>query len=92
MKVQFIFILLFALPVLGCSRRHLFTADLGDHLYVEYFNVNPAGVNEAYVTDSVNFRVFIGQYDAEHERVGCINKGDTLICHKSKPGEGGGRI
>jgi hypothetical protein len=92
MNGQFRLILLFALPVLGCARKHTATNDLGDHLYAEYFNINPAGVEEVYLTDSVNFRVYIGKYDTEHEKVGCKIKGDTIVVLKTKAEDGGVRI
>lgn len=92
MKIKFLFFLLFVLSVLGCVRRHTATADLGDHLYVEYFNINPAGVEEVYLTDSVNFRVYIGKYDTEHQKVGCKIKGDTIVVFKNQAGEGRMRI
>jgi hypothetical protein len=92
MKIQFLIILLFSLPVFGCSHIHTVTADLGDHLYLEYFNINPAGVEEVYLTDSVNFKVYIGKYDTEHQKIGCEVKGDTLVVFKNKAGKGGVRI
>jgi hypothetical protein len=92
MKVQLLVILLFVLPFLGCSRRHRVTLDVGDHLYVEYFNINSAGVDEVYLTDSVNFRIYIGRYDTEHQKVGCEVNGDTIVIFKNKAGEGGVRV
>ena len=52
MKIEFIAALIFFLLISGCTRIHTATRDLGDHLYVEYFNINPAGVEEVYLTDS----------------------------------------
>ena len=88
MKIQFSVILLFSLSVFGCSQMHTATTDLGDHLYLEYFNINPFGVEEVYLTDSVNFRVYIGKYDAEHEKVRCQVEGDTLVVRKTRVGVG----
>ena len=83
MKIHFIFILLFASPFLSCAPVHTATTEVGDHLYLEYFNINPFGVEEVYLTDSTNFRVSIGKYDTDHERIGCRVNGDTLIVTKT---------
>jgi hypothetical protein len=63
----------------GCASKYKFTAKVCDKkIYAEIFNVNPAGVDAAYLTDSVNFRLYIGKYDNEHENFGCECNGDSI--------------
>ena|ERR1700677_4665433 len=92
MKFRFLFILLFSFPVLGCFQRHRSTFDLGNHLYSEYFYFNPAGVDKVYLTDSTNFRVYVGEFDTEHERFSFEFNGDTILIYKTKAGIGRVRI
>jgi hypothetical protein len=49
---------------------------------VEVFNVNPAGVDVDYITDSVNFRMYVGRYDNEHEIINFQCRGDSLVIRK----------
>ena len=49
---------------------------------MEVYNINPAGVDAAFLTDSINFRVFLGEFDNEHENYNCYCKGDTIIIKK----------
>jgi hypothetical protein len=64
---QLIFIIISFLFI-GCIKKYKFTAKIcGGQLFVESYNVNPAGVDEDYLTDSLNFRVFVGKYDNEHD-------------------------
>src|ERR1700729_4291738 len=85
MRIIFVrFFVISFLPILGCTPRLVATIEIEDHLYLEYFNVNPAGVENAYLTDSVNFRINIGQYDTDHERIRCELKGDTLVIIKRR--------
>lgn len=53
---------------IGCIKKYERTIRLCDsRLYLEVFNVNPAGVDSEYLTDSTNFRIYIGRFDNEHE-------------------------
>lgn len=62
----------------GCIERHRFTSDLGNHLYAEMFDYNPAGTGTEYLTDSTNFRVYVGQFDSDHENFAFKITGDTI--------------
>ncbi len=63
----------------GCVNRHKSTVKLCDgKLYVEIFNINLAGVDEEYLTDSIKYRIYIGKFDNEHEWFSYICKGDSI--------------
>jgi len=77
------FVMMFAFFHTGCSQRlKRGTIELKCHFYVETFNVNPFGVDEDYLTDSLNFRMFVGKYDVEHETFTYVCKEDSLIIYK----------
>ena len=60
----------FFLSFIGCHpKRYKYTAGICDtKLYAEGFEINSAGVDAEYLTDSLNFRLYIGSIDSEHER------------------------
>lgn len=67
----------------GCIAKHKFTVRLcAGKIYSEVFNVNPAGVDEAFLTDSENFRVYIGKIDNEHDLLRYSCNGDTISVFK----------
>src|SRR5258708_37525116 len=83
MQVKFMFVLIFALFANGCFQRSKRdTVELNCHLYVENFNINPFGVDQVYLTDSLNFRVYVGKYDVEHETFTFVCKEDTIIVYR----------
>jgi hypothetical protein len=69
----------FSLLYSGCIKEHKSTTKIcGGQLYVETFNVNPAGVDEDYLTDSLSFRIFVGKFDNEHENFSYVCNGDSI--------------
>jgi hypothetical protein len=74
----------------SCIKRHKFTTKVcNKNLYAEVFIINPAGVNEDYLTDSVNFRMYVGKWDDEHENYSYICKGDSIEIEKFAENEEG---
>ena len=74
----------FALLAIGCIKKYKGTTRVcGGKFYVESFNVNPAGVDEDYFTDSINFRVYVGKFDNEHENFSYVCNGDSIKVMKS---------
>ena len=68
---------------IGCIKKYKFTSKIcKGKLYAENFNVNPAGVNEVYLTDSLSFRLYVGQYDSEHENFNFTCNADSVIVKK----------
>jgi hypothetical protein len=68
---------------IGCIKKHKFSVKACNGLfYVEVFNVNPAGVDEDYMTDSFNFKIFVGKTDSEHENFRYVCKGDSITVMK----------
>lgn len=67
----------------GCIKQYKHTARVcNDKLYVEVFNINPAGVDCDYLTDSTNFRLYVGRWDNEHENFTYSCSGDTIVIEK----------
>jgi hypothetical protein len=74
-KLIFFISLLFA----GCGKKYNRTVKVCEgRLYVEIFNTNSPGVSAHYLTDTINFRLFVGKYDNEHENFSYRCEGDTL--------------
>lgn len=83
MKLKAIYILLGCIIFSGCIKKYKRTAKVcEDTLYLETFNVNPAGVDAGYITDSVNFRLYTGKFDNEHENISVWCFGDSLVIEK----------
>jgi hypothetical protein len=73
----------FSLLYIGCVTKHKATIKVcGGQFYIESFNVNPAGVDEDYITDSLNFRLYVGKFDNEHENFSYVCKGDSITIMK----------
>lgn len=69
--------------ITGCVKQYKGTVKLHErNLYIETFNVNPAGVDCHYVTDSVTFRLYIGKFDNEHENYHYWCRDDSLLVQK----------
>ena len=84
MKKAYPFLLLIVCLEFGCVQRLTSTRLLENHIYLEFINVNPFGVDEVVMTDSTNFRVCIAKYDFDHEGVYCKINGDTITVVKVK--------
>jgi hypothetical protein len=81
-----IFLLLLSVSMTGCINKHIFTTQVCNGLYVETFNINPAGVNEDYLTDSVTFKISIDTWDDEHETISYFCHNDSLYIIKTERG------
>jgi hypothetical protein len=84
MKIRVLIVLCIALTNIGCTRKLRLVRDYGNHIYLQLFKVGSFGVDEAFVTDSANFIIYIGKYDSDHEGIGCKFKGDTITVMKTK--------
>ena len=83
MKSYLTYLSIICLLLTGCARRFKFTVKVcNDSLYSEVYNINPAGVDADYLTDSVNFRMYVGTTDNEHENFNYTCNGDSLIIKK----------
>jgi len=90
MRIWFLFIALCC--VVGsasCQRKQRETIELKCRLYIEDFEVNPFGVDEMYLTDSLSFRIFVGKYDVEHESISCVCKENDVMIYRRKQDENG---
>lgn len=71
--------------LVGCTTNRLRgTTHLDSRTFLEYYNFNPFGVDELFLTDSANFSVCIAKYDSDDERIYCKSSGDTIIVIKLK--------
>jgi hypothetical protein len=75
--------------LLGLLKRHKFTHKYCNGLYVEAYEVNLEGMNAEYLTDSVNFRIYIGNYDSENENFYYKCTGDSVYIEKVESDEEG---
>lgn len=73
--------------VVSCGKKYYTTAKVcNGSLYVETFRINPAGEYADYLTDSVNFRIYIGIFDPEEDLYSYTCKGDSIIVEKFNRG------
>lgn len=82
-KFNILYIALLGILSAGCVKKHKSTVGICNGLYVEIFNINPAGVDNAYLTDSLNFRLFVDHWDEEHESIRYICKSDSICIIKT---------
>jgi len=47
-------------------------------LFVEVYKANSFGMETHYITDSTNFRIFVGKIDIEHQNYHYSCHGDTI--------------
>jgi hypothetical protein len=70
---------------IGCIKKYKFTSNAcSGRFYEEVFNINPAGVDEVYLTDWLNFKIYIGKIDNEHENFSFNCIGDSIQVFKLK--------
>ena len=83
MRRKALYSVVLCLVLVSCYRRYKLTGKVcNNELYVEFFQTNPAGVDAEYLTDSVNFRHFVGKIDEEHERYTYKCQGDSIYIKK----------
>jgi hypothetical protein len=67
----------------GCIKHYKRTTTVcNGKFYVEIYNVNPAGVDVAYLTDSLTINFCVGKFDNEHEVFSFICDNDSIIINK----------
>jgi hypothetical protein len=86
MKMSFIvgaMLTFLSLVFISCQGTYYGTAKFcHDSMYLEIFKVNPAGEYDDYLTDSTNFRIYVGGHDPEHNLFSCDCHGDSVIVTK----------
>ena len=73
----------------GCVRTHKykFTSKVCNaRLYVEVYEANSWGLDADYLTDSINFKKYIGDWDEEHETYRYHCAGDSIYVMKTVRG------
>ena len=73
----------------GRTSKYKRTNRLKDDLFIEIFSAGPIGnLTTDYLTDSINFRVYIGTFDDESERLFYKVSGDSVTVQKVIPKKG----
>lgn len=77
----------------GCmntNKKNLIsTFKKGNNLYIEDYRTGLIGnLTAQYLTDSVNFRVYLGTYDDENGYIYCKIHGDNIYVEKREHGKG----
>jgi hypothetical protein len=88
MKIKYSIFLLLIL-VLGCGeKKYIRTVRIPKcDLYVEVFTANSFGLKQEYLTDSSNFRIYVGTLDEEHDFFTYECRNDTLYIKKILTGD-----
>ena len=82
MKIR-IYIFFGCIMFSSCRKKYEATRRICDKkMYMEIFNINPAGVDAEYLTDSLSFRLYVGKYDSEHEGFFYSCVGDSVKIEK----------
>jgi len=82
-KNYWLILIFTCLAVIGCVKKYKRTVNVcSNKLYVEIFNVNTAGVDAHYLTDSLSFRLYVGRFDNEHENFHYMCERDSVVIEK----------
>jgi hypothetical protein len=82
------------LELTGCihyrdKSNYEYTVRRNSNLYIEVYRVGLIGnITAEYLTDSTNFRIYLGSYDDEQSYIFCKLKGDSVIVEKIAHGKG----
>ena len=76
-------VLLLTTLFVGCIKQYKHTVKVCDgKFYVEVYNINLAGVDADYLTDTLNFRLYVGKWDNEHENFTYSCTNDSILIEK----------
>jgi hypothetical protein len=84
-KIYFKPLILMTLSILfvSCTKRYIGTRTICEKsLYAEIYEINPAGMDACYLTDSANFRFYVGKFDPESGNYSFECKGDSIVIYK----------
>ena len=85
---KLIYVLLFTLLISGCYEKYNRTISVCDgNLFVERYSHSFIDVGYYYLTDSSNFRMFVGKFDNEHGGFSFKCQADTISISESYEGE-----
>lgn len=87
MKVYILYCFMICSLFVSCIKEYKLTAKICNNvLYLEVYNINPAGVDADYLTDSTNFRMYVGSYDNEHDYFTYECSNDSIYILKIQTG------
>ena len=88
-KTQTLLFAVLIILTLSCGeKKYLRTKRLSNcGLYIEVFTANSLGLNQEYITDSTDFRIYIGTVDEEHDYYLYECRNDSIYIKKVKPSD-----
>lgn len=86
--LTFIIAIFFSFFLAGCYKKYNNTIVVCDKkLFVEVYKHNMIDVAYDYLTDSSNFRLYVGKFDYEHGFYSYNCKGDSLVISETYEGK-----
>jgi hypothetical protein len=83
-SLAFIVLIFSSLFLASCYKKYNRTITVcDDKLFVEKYDYNSIDVAYIYLTDSSNFRIYVGKYDNEHGGYSFNCHGDSLTISES---------
>ncbi len=81
---NYVILIWLSLLFIGCKKRNIGTRIICDkNLYAEFYEINPAGMDVCYLTDSLNFRFYVGRFDPENGNYKFVCDGDTIMIYST---------
>ncbi len=66
----------------SCYKRYIGARTICKNLYVEIYDVNFAGGDACYLTDSLHFRILVGKFDPENGNYRFYCDGNSVYIEK----------
>ena len=85
-KTKIVLVSLASILISSCFRTHKYELTwkvCDSNLFVEVYEVNSFGLKAQYLTDSLNFKKYIGDWDDEHEHYSYTCIGDSVYIMKT---------
>lgn len=85
---KYLFVVLISFVLTSCYKRYNRTIIVCDgNLFVEQFNHRFIDVAYDYLTDSTNFRIYVGKFDSEHGYYRYNCQKDSLVISETYEGK-----
>lgn len=87
MKSYFAIVSIFFLTITGCYEKYRNTSRVcNEKLFVQRYHNSVIDIGYEYLTDSCNFRIYVGRFDNEHGSCRYQCKKDSVIIFKNFDG------
>jgi len=81
-------VMLLSFYITGCYKKYSRTISVCDgNIFVERYHHNFIDVAYYYLTDSINFRIYVGKFDNEHGGYSFKCQNDSITIFKSYEGK-----